>query len=324
MKKSLISVLSLLVIVFACGKQEKGQGQDGPDYSEATGSVKIAVSIDQAADSPLKTTWDEEETISVITLDGANRWGNVVSVDNFTSKGKAGRKTAVFGGELAGDIDPACLFIVYPALAKSGDKYRIPSYNTTKNLSSLYDVAIGNDKVYNAYSEACQIANDNMDGIKDVCVMSGEVEGTAESLTATIHNRMALIKAEVQFNNLANNPISLGFVVCAYESNGTTVKKIFGTSNWHDAYTFFTEGFLEDDSASENVWAYPKFNVPSDGSVTLYIPVRFNRKGNLAGEKWKFIAHMGPTWEMTGWYTIPSDIQYKAGKVYTVSASLDL
>lgn len=322
MKKSLISVLALVLVVFACGKQEKGQ--DGPDYSEATGSVKIAVTIDQAADSPLKTTWDEEETISVITLDGANRWGNVVSVDNFTSKGKAGRQTAVFGGELAGDIDPSCLFIVYPALSKSGDKYRIPPYNSTKNFSSLYDVAIGNDKVYNIYSSVCQSENDSMEGIKNVCVMSGEVEGTVESLTATIHNRMALIKAEVQFNNLANNPISLGFVVCAYESNGTTVKKIFGTRDWHEAYTFFTEGFLEDDSASENVWAYPEFNVPSDGSVTLYIPVRFNRKGNLAGEKWKFYAHMGPTWEMTGWYTIPSDVQYKAGKVYAASATLDL
>ncbi|MBO7544159.1 MAG: hypothetical protein J6T02_01085 [Bacteroidales bacterium] len=324
MKKSLISVLSLLVIVFACGKQEKGQGQDGPDYSEATGSVKIAVSIDQAADSPLKTTWDEEETISVIKLDGDNRWANIVSIDNFTSKGKAGRTTAVFGGEIAGDIDPACLFIVYPALSKSGDKYRIPVYNSTDNLSSLYDVGIDYYIVQSAYSSACQTANDDMAGLENVCLLSGGVEGTAESLTATIYNRMALIKAELQFNSLANNPISLGFVVSAYESDGTTAKKIFGTRSWHEAYTLFTEGFLEDDSATDNVWAYPKFNVPSSGSVTLYIPVRFNRKGNMADDKWKFIAHMGPSWHMTGWYTVPSNIQYQAGKVYPVFANLDL
>lgn len=126
---------------------------DVPDFGDGgvlTKATRIVLSATIGADAPatrvsysdednvLKASWDAEETISVITYSGDNAFTcDLVTLDNFTYKGEAGKRTAEFTGTLSAGAT-SNIVVMYPALSEyEADKYGTPMINTNRRAISL-------------------------------------------------------------------------------------------------------------------------------------------------------------------------------------------
>lgn len=337
MKKILFLALAAFPFVFvSCDKgqqKQESQQQEEPQAPEIpetipAGPLTIVVDISKATESPLKTTWNANETISVITLSDYSSYGRVVSVDNFTSLGASGRKSAEFSGTLSNDAAPANVFLVYPALEvyMDGDKekYRVPPYNTEKMLSAFNNVETDSQYGRSEFGYSVQTKSDSMSGLENACVISGGLGYSDGHFTSTIEHRMSLIRAELNFTKFKGQPISRGFKISSFGSSTEFTKDLFKRDGWQYVYGVCADKYIAPNNGKSEFWANPSFNVPSSGDVVLYIPVSFFMDSNN-GDKWKFIAQMGSdsASDLVGWCTIFGDIKYEPGKVYRVSASLD-
>ena len=129
MKKSIILLAVVSASLVSCSKIEESRPEvkSGIPMSISASFSDLTKTSTVADGNVLKSTWDAEESISIITLDALSK-GKVVAIDNFTSRGAAGRSSAKFTGTFTGGVNPVKVIAVYPALEKVGDTYRTKRY----------------------------------------------------------------------------------------------------------------------------------------------------------------------------------------------------
>ena len=119
--------LAVVAIAVGCTKEKENAPikQDG-NSSEAI-NVKISVDypqthpetktiIEQNPAGGLRVSWDEE--LSLLSFDSDNK---LIAVDNLTSTGEKGRRSATFTGSYSKPIGARKWIILYPALTKDKD-----------------------------------------------------------------------------------------------------------------------------------------------------------------------------------------------------------
>ena len=255
--------------------------------------------------SGLKSTWDADEAISVVTLDGD---GKAVAIDNFTSSGEAGRTSADFSGSFTGGENPVKVIVIYPSLEKQADD----SYQN----AVLSQIKIGDNQCqWNVYGLR-QTGNGDLSHFKNYCVMTGNVNLTnikSNTLTVKLRNMMTVIKVVAQFPDDWKEKSLESLKILDNAHRG-----VFGAGG--AAELDIEQHGFPSGLTSDQVLLYTSFAIPSSGTATLYIPVSgMKGKSNYMGDWWQITAVQNGGTTTVANLEFSKAVGYQAGKMYTVN-----
>ena len=160
------------------------------DYPQTSPETKTI--IEQNPTGGLRVSWDANEEISLLSFDSDNR---LIAVDNLTSTGEKGRRSATFTGSYSKPIGAEKWIILYPALTKDKDgKYYIGDkigygrdiWRTEFKINSKY-VETSDANVY-------QTANNDMSHLYQWDVMSARIEDpTVKNVVRNMQKHCAIL-----------------------------------------------------------------------------------------------------------------------------------
>lgn len=271
----------------------------------------------------LKTTWDASETISVITLESSN----LVSVDNFTSTGAAGRSKAEFTGTFTGGAAPTRVIVIYPALTDdgTGNYYTAPYTDYTGGTYSYLGQAKVGDPYFScsANHELKQTADNDASHLRNYCIMTGAVDIDdikANVLTTTLRNEMTVLKLTVTFPASLKGKKLEKMNIAAYDSADASAS-FARTASW-EYVDLAGDGIYARGGGSHSYSdLYADITIPDSGVVTLYFanPLYADR---VAGDKLLFTATVdgaeyGPVTK-----TFTSAVSFEKGFIYRLSVTI--
>lgn len=298
MNKTLLFVATAFAVLVSCEKNQEPANENTTSEVKGipmtlTANIAGATKTSYADNgSGLKETWNAEESISIVTLDGDN--GNIVSVDTFTSSGEAGRSSATFSGTFTGGGSPVKVIAIYPALTMSGGMYRTPPYKDRygNNARILYNGS-GNNFQYSQNNEVKQTANADFGHLSNYCLMSGAVDiddiknGT---LTVSLSNLMTILKIVVTLPASYKGKTFSKIQMNCY-TDGATDFNMFaegGGKELIDQVASPISGRDKDPFSSRILWG--DFVIPDTGVVTLYMPFVIAESSIKSGYYWIFTA----------------------------------
>lgn len=201
MKRTNIFLFAGLVMVTAaaCSKMENIPAEEALGIP-VTISATIGDGIDtKATYTPdgniLKTAWEASETITAITLDGS---GNVVTVDNLTYSGPAGKKTVDFTGTLSSGAT-SNIRVFYPALEATPyetDTYGtpIPDGKTSNSARYIHNVIIGKRTITFSSYDSTQSADGSTDHLKQAFLYEGTGTLSGSTLSVSLTPLSSVLK----------------------------------------------------------------------------------------------------------------------------------
>ena len=329
MKKSIILLAVLSASLVSCSKtEETPEVKSGIPVSVNASFSDLTKTSTVADGNVLKSTWDAEESISIITLDALSK-GKVVAIDNFTSSGAAGRSSANFSGTFTGGTNPVKVIAVYPALEKVGDTYRTKeNYALTSNAagwrsSILQNIKIGSDNVVTRPEFPFrQEGNGDCNHLKDFCVMVGKVDTKdlkRGKLSASLRHLMMVFKIQVNFANSYKGRHLEEVQIYAYDNAGVSPYQFLCQSSAH--VDLDSSPFLGDNGfKADRYFRMPtSFKVPESGFVTFYIPCApYDRL--KAGSNWQIAAKLSGDESVDfGEMIFKKEVVYEAGKMYRIN-----
>ena len=267
----------------------------------------------------LKSTWDANETISVVTLSSIEDGARLVAVNNFTSSGAAGRTDAEFTGKFTGGDNPARVIVIYPALRDPSRTYETAPYIAADGTQkSILSGARQNDRFFenSDISVLKQTADNNCDHFKNFCVMTGNVDVAdlkEGKLSVKLRNLMSVLRIVAKFDSSSEE---IGTLTISAFSHGEPKKMFNGRGNTHLDLDYWNIRFVQYTDQDDHVSLVCPFKPhPQDHTATLYIPIAY-MSANEQNEWWRFETSTGLTstkvFENGG-------ATYEAGKVYTVN-----
>ena len=331
MKKSIILLAVLSASLVSCSKTEESrlEVKSGIPMSISASFSDLTKTSTVADGNVLKSTWDAEESISIITLDALSK-GKVVAIDNFTSRGAAGRSSAKFTGTFTGGVNPVKVIAVYPALEKVGDTYRTKenyalNSSTDWRSSILQQIKIGSDHVDTKPDYPfCQERNGDCSHLKDFCVMVGKVDTKdlkRGKLSASLRHLMMVFKIQATFPDSYKGKHLEEVRIDAYDNAGVGGAQFLCQSSSY--VDLDSSPFLgAKDYRLRNYFRIPmSFEIPESGIVTLYMPCApYNRLKE--GAKWEIVATFSGNKRVSFDEMIaPKEVVYEAGKVYRINVS---
>jgi len=325
MKKVLLFASVALATLISCQKEnvtvveEEVQGIPMTLTADFGGATKASFAPDG---SDLKYTWDAEESISVVTLDGS---GNLLTVDTFTSSGSAGREQAEFSGTFTGGASPANVIAIYPALELSEGKYQTPAYTDYDGYNRHM---LGGGTVGTLYfddsdvSPLRQTADNDGSHLENYCVSAGTADISDiknNTLSVTLSHKTALFKIVATFPDAYKGMSFDQITIEAYDSSDNEYRTFRGGS-WEyiniAANGINGSGSIFYDTNS----IYGNFNIPDTGVVTLYMPYT-NVIDCETGNYWNFTATANSTNLPTVKKTFTSSFEIERGKMYTINVT---
>ena len=298
MKKTLLFVATAIAALVSCEKdQEPANENTSPEVKgipmTLTANIGGTTKTSYADDgSGLKETWNAEESISVITLDGDN--GNLVSVDTFTSSGEAGRSSATFSGTFTGGETPAKVIAIYPALTMSGGLYRTPAYQDRYGSSRrILQNGSGQFFEYSYNIELKQTSNADFSHMTNYCLMTGAVDIDDIKngvLTVSLSNLMTVLKMVVTLPDSYKGHTFSSIQLNCY-TDGATYFNMFaggGGKEYVDHVASPISGSFKDPLSARILWG--DFVIPDTGVVTLYMPFVLAESNIKSGYYWMFTA----------------------------------
>ena len=326
MKKVFVFAVFVAVLAVSCQKNENLANEQKPAGVPMTliANIGNATKITYEPNgNALKADWEATETISVVTLTGDQ--GSLVSIDNFTSTGAAGRTTAEFTGTYTGGATPARVIVIYPALEDNGaGKYYTAPYTDWEgnNQSYLGDI---ND-VYFSFSRnrpLKQVADNDASHLHNYCVLTGEVDKTdiaSNKLTVDLVNLMTVLKIVATFPDALKGCTLEKINVTAYNSSDVEAGFCRGNS-WEYLDICHTPIYSPGSGASTNKDLHANIVIPASGVVTLYLAdPKFSDKAS--GDKWKFIAQVDGVEHGPATKVFTSDASFDRGRVYRLSVTI--
>lgn len=326
MKKLIILSTAVLAVMVSCQKNQEtvSSSEEGNGVPMTlTANISGTKTAYNDNGSGLKETWNAEESISVVTLDGDN--GELVSVDTFTSSGEAGRSSATFSGTFTGGASPAKVIAIYPALTMSGDMYRTPAYKdrSGNNARIIYNGS-GQYFQYSQNNELKQTANADFSHMTNYCLMSGAVDiddiknGT---LTVSLNNLMTVLKLVVTLPASCKGQTFSKIQMNCY-TNSAEYFNMFaagGGKELIDQVASPISGSFKDPLASRVLWG--DFAVPETGIVTLYMPFVLAESSIKSGYYWVFNAFVNgvSAGSDVTIKTFTKDITLQRGYMYTAN-----
>jgi len=321
MKKSIIILAAIAAAFVSCQKDDNiaNEPVKGIPMTLKAGfdGLKTTVAPDG---SVLKTTWDADESISVITLD--NIQGNVLAVNTFTSTGSAGRTSAEFTGSFTGGDSPARVIVIYPALELSGSEYKTPEYTgASGSYSFLFSAQIDNQYFNGSSNYAlCQTADNDCSHFENYCIMTGEVDTDDiknGELTTSLSNLMTVIKVVATFPD-AYKGTAISVLSITSKTSIGDLKLIFGGNSWEyvDLAAVGITGSGSQKKSTKSL--YCSFNVPDTGIATFYLPEPVI-DDCAAGDKWTISCNVNSTDLPAVNKEFSKDTSFDAGKMYTVN-----
>ena len=329
MKKSIILLAVVSASLVSCSKIEESRPEVKSgipmSISVSLSDLTKTTAIDEG--NVLKSTWDAEESISIITLDALSK-GKVVAIDNFTSRGAAGRSSAKFTGTFTGGANPVKVIAVYPALKKDGDTYRTKEsvlfgsfYGVHSSI--LQNIRIGsNDVVTRPEYPFRQERNGDLSHLKDFCVMVGKVDTERikrGELSVSLRHLMMLIKLTATFPSFSRGKLLQEVQIDAWDNDGVSKNQFLCESSSYvdlDASPFLGD---KDFKLQDYFRLLTPFEIPESGVVTFYMPCApYDRL--KAGSKWEFKARLqyDPLVYFGGMIS-NKEVVYEAGKMYRIN-----
>ena len=324
MKKTLFCLTVLTAALVSCQKNEMPASEEVRGIPMTLTASLPGELVTKTTVSPdvtgLKSTWDAEESISVVTLDET---GKLLSVDTFTSIGDAGRTNAEFAGEFHGGDSPAKVIVIYPALEETGGFYRTPAYKAYDgdSYSLLSNASKGSYEFSATDNRPMRQASDgDFAHFKNYCVMTGNVNLTdiqSNKLTVTLRNLTTVLKIVATLPESCKGKGLSQIIINSYDDDGATPRNIFsgvgGTAVDMEKWGYNPEG------NRKYTWSIcSNIIVPETREVTIYMPViGMDGAKNEIGDIWSMSADVSgsskPAAKVFG-----KEVTYKAGKMYTV------
>ena len=332
MKKSIILLAVLSASLVSCSKTEESrlEVKSGIPMSISASFSDLTKTSTVADGNVLKSTWDAEESISIITLDALSK-GKVVAIDNFTSRGAAGRSSAKFTGNFTGGANPVKVIAVYPALEKDGDTYRTKkNYALTGDSagwrsSILQNIRIGSDHVDTKTEYPfCQNGDGDCSHLKDFCVMVGKVDTERikrGELSVSLRHLMMVFKIQVTFLDSDKGKHLENIEILAYNNAGTSqhqfMRHSFSYVDLDSSPSLGAKNFYLD-----NTLRMPtSLNVPESGVVTLYVPCAPYDRLKVES-KWRIVARFPGRDSGSSDMISNKEVVYEAGKMYRINVSM--
>ncbi len=325
MRKLFILSTAVLAVMVSCQKNQEtvSSSEEGNGVPMTlTANISGTKTAYNDNGSGLKETWNAEESISVVTLDGDN--GELVSVDTFTSSGEAGRSSATFSGTFTGGASPAKVIAIYPALTMSGGMYRTPAYKDRYgNIARIIYNGSGQYFQYSQNNEVKQTANADFSHMTNYCLMSGAVDiddiknGT---LTVSLNNLMTVLKLVVTLPaSCKGHTFSKIQMNCYTNSSGNYNMFAAGSKEYIDQVASPISGSFKDPYSARVLWG--DFAVPETGVVTLYMPFVLADSSIKSGYYWMFTAFVDDVQAGSDITikTFTKDITLQRGYMYTVN-----
>ena len=331
MKKSIILLAVLSASLVSCSKTEESrlEVKSGIPMSISASFSDLTKTSTVADGNVLKSTWDAEESISIITLDALSK-GKVVAIDNFTSRGAAGRSSAKFTGTFTGGVNPVKVIAVYPALEKDGDTYRTKEnyawdHSTDYPSSILKNIRIGSDNVDTKPEYLfCQDGSGSCNHLKDFCVMVGKVDTERikrGELSVSLRHLMMVFKIQVTFLDSHKGQHLENIQILAYNNAGTSqhqfMRHSFSYVDLDSSPSLGAKNFYLD-----NTLRMPtSLNVPESGVVTLYVPCAPYDRLKVES-KWRIVARFPGRDSGSSDMISNKEVVYEAGKMYRINVSM--
>ena len=330
MKKSIILLAVVSASLVSCSKTEESRPEvkSGIPMSISASFSDLTKTSTVDEGNVLKSTWDAEDTISIITLDALSK-GKVVAIDNFTSRGAAGRSSAKFTGTFTGGANPVKVIAVYPALEKVGDTYRTKeNYALTGGnwrSSILKNIRIGSDNVDTKPEYLfCQDGSGSCNHLKDFCVMVGKVDTERikrGELSVSLRHLMMVFKIQVTFLDSHKGQDLENIQILAYNNAGTSQHQFmcrsFSYVDLDSSPSFGAKNFYLD-----NTLRMPtSLKVPESGVVTFYMPCAPYDRFKV-GNKWKIAARFPGRDSGSIEMISNKEVVYEAGKMYRINVSM--
>ena len=330
MKKSIILLAVLSASLLSCTKKEATPDvKSGIPMSISASFSDLTKTSTVADGNVLKSTWDAEESISIITLDALSK-GKVVAIDNFISRGAAGRSSAKFTGTFTGGDNPVKVIAVYPALEKDGDTYRTKEnyawdHSTDYPSSILQNIRIGSDNVDTKPGYLfCQDGSGSCNHLKDFCVMVGKVDTERikrGELSVSLRHLMMVFKIQVTFLDSHKGQHLEDIEILAYNNASTSQHQFMRRSSSY--VDLDSSPFLRDKGFNlDNTLRMPtSLDVPESGVVTFYMPCAPYDRFKV-GSKWKIVARLPGRDSGSIEMISNKEVVYEAGKMYRINVSM--
>ena len=331
MKKIIIILAALSASLVSCNKTtaETPEVKSGIPMSVSVSFADLTKTTVVPDGDALKCTWDAEESISIITLDALSK-GKVVAIDNFTSRGAAGRSSAKFTGTFTGGANPVKVIAVYPALEKVGDTYRTKEnyawdHSTDYPSSILKNIRIGSDNVDTKPEYLfCQDGSGSCNHLKDFCVMVGKVDTERikrGELSVSLRHLMMVFKIQVTFLDSHKGQHLEDIEILAYNNAGTSqhqfMRHSFSYVDLDSSPSLGAKNFYLD-----NTLRMPtSLNVPESGVVTLYVPCAPYDRLKVES-KWRIVARFPGRDSGSSDMISNKEVVYEAGKMYRINVSM--
>lgn len=332
MKKIFVFAAVAAFAALSCQKNEEtpvqeNQGPVGIPMTLTAGIDEVTKVDYVPSGNVLLTSWEAEESISVITLDGNN--GNVVAIDKFTSTGTAGRENAKFTGTFTGGASPVKVIAIYPALSESGGEYATAPYknNSGLDVSFLWKAIVGEPYIQSRNQALKQAADGDASHLKNYCIMSGEVnveDIKNNKLSTTLSNQMTVLKVTITLPDAAVGKKLTSFELAAKKSDDTDAGFARGAS-WE--YVDIVQSPISAPGGgfnSRKTLYLNNIEVPAAKKVTLYM-VNSTFADQEAGNKLVFTATDSESTTYTATRTVTGGgLKFYRGCTHTVSATLNV
>ncbi len=324
MKKTLFNLFAAALVLSAgvsCDKTE------APATNERT-PITITATIGSGEDTRvsytedgniLKTAWETNETISVITSSDA---GNIVTIDNFTYSGPGG-KTVNFTGTLSEGATKH-VRVVYPALeqytySSSETRYGTPrtEYSTVDVERLISGIYIGGNWRDSFNSNIfVQKENGSTAHLKDAILYLGSGVISEGAMSVEVSPKSSVIK--VAFINLPDGAKTKKcdkIQINAYDSENNTY-----SFNGSTSYAMVSLGSFS-----------PRNYLPISGAdaLVVYLPIIPGDAGKVFGpsgaSRLKYTYSSGYSSSLfykTGDITLTKDLTLEPGKMYRLTVDM--
>lgn len=324
---NLILAALALVAAVSCNKVETPASEGTPLTIRATLGTDEGTKVGYIPDGNiLKTAWDANETITVITVDGS---GNVVTIDNFDYSGTGG-KTVEFSGSLSSGAT-SDIRLLYPALEGSpydGTHYgtSLPDGQTGEPARLIREVKIGSKIATFAGNDAfTQVSSGDTNHLGKSVVYSGTGTVTGSVLSVTVQPLSSVLCLDITLPSSAVGEGAQSVYVTAFDSldndyNFTPSNQWFNFFNGEEFPKFGNnlEVYLGSWTGTTQNMMYV------DGTALKvympFIPVSGTVLGPSGGKKLKVSCSVPGVTIPDKFITLTTDTALESGKVYRLSA----
>ena len=338
MKKTLFTLFAAALVLSAgvsCNKT------DAPATKERT-PVTITATIGSGEDTKvsytedgniLKTAWETNETISVITSSDA---GYIVTIDNFTYSGPGG-KTVDFTGTLSEGATKH-VRVVYPALeqytkSSSETRYGTPrtEYSTNDVERLISNISIGGNWL-DSFNPNIFVQNENGSTahLKDAIIYLGSGVISEGAMSVEVSPMSSVIKATfINLPDEAKTKECDKIQISAFDSEDNPYSfqsdgfNLIGNSHSYD-YIVTSQIFLGSFSPSRNY-------LPISGAdaLVVYLPIVSGDGGRVFGPSGASKLHYtysngysSSLFFKEGDITLTKDLTLEPGKMYRLTVDM--